>query len=74
MPDPNPLILFPLTGSIFGRLAADLFDVSIGPSLLMFFLSSLKIISYATMDDLVANFEMVLVGVTWFWHIFFSFV
>ena len=68
------LILFPLSGSIFSRLATDLFDVSLWPFLLMLLLSSFKIISDATMDNFVPYFEMVLVGVSRFWHIDSSFV
>lgn len=68
------LILFPLSGSIFSRLATDLFDVSLWPFLLMLLLSLFKIISDATMDNFVPYFVMVLVGVSWFWHIDSSFV
>jgi len=56
------LILLPFASGLFGSLAPGLRDVAVGPFPLMLLLSSLKVIGDAAMDDLVSDFEVVLVG------------
>lgn len=57
------LVLFPLSGTFFGRSIADLLYMAVWPFLLMLLFSSLKVVRYPAMNDFVANFELVFEGI-----------
>ena len=61
----DALFFLPFTGGFFGGLVANLFDFPFGPFLLVFLLAALKIVRDALVNDLVADLELVPVGIAW---------
>ena len=62
------LIFFPVAGGIFSRAPTDLENVAPRPLLLMLPFTALQIVRDTTVDDLVADLKVVLVGISLISH------
>ncbi len=58
------VLLLPITSGYFGSPPTDLRDVPLRPPLLMFLFAAIEVIGNATVNDLVADFEVVFVCVS----------